>query len=279
MRHVLAHGHIFKNAGSTLDWSLERVFGNGFLDHRDDKAMRKNKGDEVVSILKRDQALRAFSSHNLHSELPEIEGVQITPIFLLRHPVLRIASVYRFERQQQADTPGAISAKQMDFKEYVAWRMDMEVPPTIRNFQCRYLAGMLGTKPRQPLQPEHLDQALKIIRTNACIGVVENYDQSMVVIEQCLAGAFPDIDLAYIPQNTTEEKSGATEQERVAKILDQLGELVPTVLTENAYDLALYQYAKQTLAARFAQLDKKTQRLNRFIERCQQLTQPQPPDL
>ena len=36
MRNVILHYHLFKNAGSTLDWSLQRQFGAGFVDHRDD---------------------------------------------------------------------------------------------------------------------------------------------------------------------------------------------------------------------------------------------------
>jgi len=33
MRHVLVHAHIFKNAGTTFDFSLSRFFGHDFVDH------------------------------------------------------------------------------------------------------------------------------------------------------------------------------------------------------------------------------------------------------
>jgi len=40
-RPVLVHAHMFKNAGSTLDWSLARSFGKGFVDHREDRGMKQ----------------------------------------------------------------------------------------------------------------------------------------------------------------------------------------------------------------------------------------------
>ena len=40
--NILLHGHMFKNAGSTLDWSLRQNFGADFLDHRDDEYLRDN---------------------------------------------------------------------------------------------------------------------------------------------------------------------------------------------------------------------------------------------
>ena len=39
-RPVILHCHLFKNAGSTLDWSLQRQFGSTFIDHRDGDSMR-----------------------------------------------------------------------------------------------------------------------------------------------------------------------------------------------------------------------------------------------
>ena len=40
MKQVILHGHIFKNAGTTLDWALKRSFGKAFVDHRRDDQMR-----------------------------------------------------------------------------------------------------------------------------------------------------------------------------------------------------------------------------------------------
>ena len=62
MRHILLHGHIFKNAGTTFDWSLERSFGEAFLDHREDKVMRERGGRHLAALVDDRPALRAFSA-------------------------------------------------------------------------------------------------------------------------------------------------------------------------------------------------------------------------
>ena len=43
-RPVILHCHLFKNAGSTLDWSLHKQFGSTFVDHRDGDSMRLGAG-------------------------------------------------------------------------------------------------------------------------------------------------------------------------------------------------------------------------------------------
>ena len=40
-RVIMVHTHIFKNAGTSLDWVLQKNFGKNFLDHR------KSKRDET----------------------------------------------------------------------------------------------------------------------------------------------------------------------------------------------------------------------------------------
>ena len=51
MRHVILHGHIFKNAGTSFDWSLERSFGEAFVDHREDKLMREGRDKHLEAFL------------------------------------------------------------------------------------------------------------------------------------------------------------------------------------------------------------------------------------
>ena len=141
MRLIIAHGHIFKNAGSTLDWSLQRSFGDGFLDHRDDKLMREHGTRHLGELVAEQTSLQAISSHHMAGTMPDLEGHQFAQVYLLRNPIQRVRSVYEFERQQRSDSLGARTAKSKTFREYVAWRMQANVPRTIRNYQTIYLAG------------------------------------------------------------------------------------------------------------------------------------------
>ncbi len=268
MRTVLAHGHLFKNAGTTLDWSLERSFGDSFLDHRDDEAMIQNGTEHVADLLQSRSELQALSSHHLTRQLPELAGIEIVPVYMLRHPLERVESVYHFERAQQADTPGAEAAKKYTLAEYVAWRMTPGVSRTIRNMQTVFLSGKFHAGNRQPLGLQVFAMATKALRTLPLVGVVDRYDEFMVVLEQYFAKTLPQLDLAYVRQNESKFERPAGMSERIAHLLEQLGDLQQPLIDENSMDLALYQLANVRLDQAIQEIDDFPQRLQAFRDRC-----------
>ncbi|MDO8862509.1 hypothetical protein Q6D67_12430 [Haliea sp. E1-2-M8] len=272
MRNIILHGHIFKNAGTSLDWSLTRSFGDAFLDHRDDQAMRRHGGCHLAEVLAENRDLMALSSHHLPRDIPALPGVRLHCIYLLRHPLLRIRSVYDFEREQQADTLGAQAAKRMSFREYVAWRMEPDTPPTIRNFQTLYLSKKKRSRARAARALPQFFDALVYTQSLPVVGIVELYDQSMVLLEEKLRPHLPTLDLAYIPQNVSGNPVAAVDDEqRVALILKELDDLGKSVIDNNSYDLALYQAALETLRAATSRLPGFAEKLAGFRERCQML--------
>lgn len=270
MRHVILHGHIFKNAGTTFDWSLERCFGEGFVDHRDDKTMRERRARHLAELVNDAPSLRALSSHHLCFPRPDLEDVTFHPVYFLRHPIERIASVYAFERRQDAGTRGARAAKEKSFTEYVRWRFQDDVPGTIRDYQTCNITGFHDTKTKQA-PVNWLRRAMNHLAAIDCVGVVDRYDESMVVFEEKLSPWFPDIDLAYRAQNVTDPKSEVTLEQRVSDTLERLGELAVEVIRMNSYDLALYRQANQKLDAALAELPDVEQRLDAFRKRCRKL--------
>ena len=271
MRKVIAHGHIFKNAGSTFDWSLQRNFADSFLDHREDGLMRKQGAAHVRELLNERPGLEAFSSHHLCNPLPELEGVDIQAVFFLRHPIARIDSVYRFERQQDADTPGARMAKQKSFANYVAWRMQANVAHTIRNYQTCYLAGVHEHPEEGTVGLGIFGQAMSTLRSSAFVGMVERYDESMVVLENLLRADWPLLDLSYVRQNVSARRWFRRDQGGVNGVLSRLGKQAQTVLDHNSLDLALYQLAQRQLDDHLASIPDLEQRLADFRRRCQSL--------
>lgn len=272
MRSIIAHGHIFKNAGTTFDWSLQRNFGAGFLDHRDDKRMRERRADHVQELVQERPDLRALSSHFLCRPLPVMEDVHFEPVYFLRHPLERIASVYDFERRQEADTPGARAAKEMGFRDYAAWRMQAHVSRTIRDYQTCNLAGKHENELLREVNFRTLKGAMDNLWGMRCVGVVDRYDESMVAFEHVLRENFPEIDLAYVRQNAGAGKwSRGSLEEKIEKILHELGPLQAEVLANNSFDLAIYRFANQKLDEAIAELPDFDARLAGFRERCQHL--------
>ncbi len=268
MRTVIAHGHIFKNAGSTLDWSLKRNFGKGFCDHRDDVPMRRQGADYLNEFLNQNPQIQAISSHHL-CDTSLIEDLHVIPIYMLRHPIERVLSVYNFERKQKAATPGAIAAKKYNFKDYVKWRMEPSVNKTIRDYQTIYLAGQHTAGSEKDVDRVIFERALKKLSQTQCVGIVEMFDESMCMFEEALQEYFPKIDLSYVKQNTG-NVSNSRGFSQVRKVADELGDLLEDLLMNNSFDLALYRVARQKLDAGFLLIDL-LDKLSTFRIRCNKL--------
>ena len=266
MRTVIIHNHLFKNAGSTLDWSLRRYFGDRFVQHWDDAKMRTGAA-YLGPYLSDNEALCAVSSHYVPFPMPELDGVRMLPVVMLRHPIDRVGSVYAFEVKQEANTPGAINAKKMTFLQYVMWRMDPSTGATIRNFQTRRCCGR-RFKLGDQVTDQDFEVALRHLQSTSLIGIVERYDESMVLFEHALQGLYPDISLAYVKQNVSKGRKGTVE-ERVQHIYDKLGSEVSTVLRENnEWDRKLYEEADALLSKRIEALPTFDERLKAFRKRC-----------
>ncbi len=266
-RPVIVHCHLFKNAGSTLDWSLKRQFGAGFIDHRDDDSMRRG-ASFLGPYIEGHTRLSALSSHEVRLPLPVSEAFQVLPIIALRHPIDRARSVYDFERRQEADTPGAIHAKQLSFADYIRWRMQPDVRPVIRNFHCCFCISNFDTMIGEQ---EYFDSVALLSRTPLLV-IVERYDESMILLEHNLEQYFPDIDLSYVRQNETPGREGSLEQ-RVAAVFDELGaELTVEFREKNHWDMKLYEDAQAILNERLGSLGRIDSLLENFHARCRLLS-------
>ena len=267
MRNILLHVHIFKNAGSSFDDALNHFFKDAFVDHREDEALRKGKMDYLTEYLDKHPNIEAFSSHSIYFMPENTEKYHFHPVYFLRHPIDRIRSVYSFEKKQlPATTKGSIKAKELSFEEYVAWYMQDDAPATIRNVQTIFLSGR-GAAPSQ--MNEKFTVALENLKQTQCIGVVDRYDESMVVFEEYLKGYFSDIDLSYIRRNVTDKNLEVTVEEKAKRLLEQFDTPLQNLIREkNALDFKLYDEANEQLDAKIKSIENFSQKLQNFQDRC-----------
>lgn len=260
---LIIHAHMFKNAGSTLDWSLARCFGELFLDHRDDAGMMQG-ASYLSPFLSQHKDLKALSSHWIRFPLPKVAGLRILSMLLFRHPIERIRSVYQFERQQEpAQTPGSIKAKALCFRDYVEWQMTPMPGPAIKNYQTRYCSGAhLGDDLENKYQ-----LALNTLASVTMFGLVDCYDESMLLFEDSLRPYFPEIDLSYIHQNRSQSNT-LTQAQRVEQVLDELGPVADIALDNNRFDLLLFEKAKTLVGQRLQTIEGRAARLEEFRQRC-----------
>ena len=265
INHVLLHCHLFKNAGTTIDWALKRSLGCGFVNHRRDRAMIKGGMRYVEKYLALRGYVMAVSSHHMPFD-PGFESQRFRywHIIMLRHPIARSASVYQYEKIQPPASLGARMAKKHDMRGYFQWRMQDDAPVVIRNFQTRYLAGR--KHPARKLQDLDFDTALMRARLpNVLVGFVERFDESMVLFESILREHFRKLDLAHVKQNQNHTRP----KDSIAYLREALGETLFLKLNaENALDLRLYETLAAEFEARIGRIGDFQQRLEGFKNRC-----------
>jgi len=268
-KSVLLHAHLFKNAGTTLDWSLERSFAAGFCDHRDDADMRGNP-EYLADFLEKNPQLQALSSHWLPLPLPIVAGQRLIPLVILRDPIERILSVYEFERRQAVDHPGTRRARDGDLQSYVSWRLETGTGPVVRNYQVRMLSG------EYPGQGDavQFERASALLDSLPAIGMVDSYRQSAVMFEQVFKQDFPNLDLSFRRQNVRDRSDRRGAPERRKEIEAQLGPLLQSVIDANSLDIALYERACRRFESDWQNVEDGDLLLDELDTRCLKLGKP-----
>ncbi len=269
-RAVIIHCHMFKNAGTTFDWSLKRFFGRSFIDHRDNEKMIKGGIDYLKGILRELPDVKALSSHHVQFPLPLANDIQLLPAILVRHPVDRVGSVYSFERGQTLSTPSSVNARRMAFAEYIEWCMNPDAPAVIRNYQTLYLMGRAAS-PNELIKEEEFDALIESLSHYPLLGVVDQYDQSMVLFEKELSKMYPQIYLSYVRKNVSAGRKADLE-ERIDDVRQELeGSLFNLLIEKNSWDIKLYSAVKKILNDRINQTDRFQEQLCVFQKKCQAL--------
>lgn len=277
---VLLHCHIFKNAGTTIDVALERSFGSAFFDHREDIKLRREGMEGVEDFLDANPRIFALSSHHMPFDPNYMSprGRRFWRIFMVREPIDRAGSVHAFEVKQGADVKqgagsrGATVAKGKDVRGYFEWRLSDESPAVVRNFHVRNLSGFGGNRTgirqrRKPVDVAASQLAFAQIEEPAtCFGIVERFDESMVIMESRLKEVFPRLNLAHVVAN--KNRGGTTEERR--EVLHRLlgDELFERLVKANEFDTELYRRVNDALDSEIRNTPDFDARLQNYRRRC-----------
>ena len=217
-RTIILHYHLFKNAGSSVDAILKRNFPGKWVTREFPRAPGGNTPLVENWIREMPDAI-AFSSHTMVGPIPQVDGVRIVPLMLLRDPIERIKSAYRFERTQVADTWGAQLAKEHDFEGYVRARLARYGDRQCRNFQTARLASLI------PAPGTELERAKGALQALTVVGRVEAFGEAMVRLAADLARAYPSFAYAAVKANTSAGKEPVEVPEGFATALADANEL------------------------------------------------------
>ena len=217
MRTIILHYHLFKNAGTSLDRILQKNFGDGWVTAEFEGKGGDNSGAVADWIASTPDAV-AYSSHTMLGPVPQVDGVRVVPIVLLRDPIERIKSAYRFERKQQADTWGAQLAKQHDLAGYVRGRLARPKDRQCRNFQTARLASMC---PGDAPELDRALQAVEILRETGVIGRVEAFDNALAQLSTRLHDSYPEFTWESTKANVSKSDSTADISDDLNGLLEE----------------------------------------------------------
>ena len=212
-RTIILHYHLFKNAGTSVDAILKRNFGDRWVTREFGEAGSNNTAQVEAWISETPEAV-AYSSHTMLGPIPQVAGVRVISLVLLRDPIARIKSAYRFERAQKADTWGARLAKEHDFEGYVRARLERPADRQCRNFQTYRLALFA------PGPGAELDRATAALDLLSVVGRVEAFDLAMERLRGLTGDAFPAFQAPATRANVSEETSGESGAEAVMELLE-----------------------------------------------------------
>ncbi|KIN62872.1 hypothetical protein Z946_1735 [Sulfitobacter noctilucicola] len=232
LRSVILHNHLFKNAGTSVDHILRDNYAGRWVS-REFTSLGQDNTADLAKWISEDQDAVAFSTHTMLGPIPVLEGVEIIPVTMLRDPVERIASAYRFERVQKADTFGTRLARQNGFAGYVHARLSINGDRQCRNFQTNRMSILSPTTPGRDL--DRAMHSLREISRTGVLGIVSDFAAAMDRLKAIVSRRVGSFDWKPVVANATGQQSAHAISPDMRQLL----------LETNADDLSLFQYAQR----------------------------------
>jgi len=252
-RHIIIHYHLYKNAGSTLDFILESHFNKNWLSYDPpNRAIGSLRPLEIVECAADRPNLQAISTHLAKVSPPKSDDCCYYPLVFLRHPLDRIGSVYAYLRTLpiEDEREHVLMAKKYSSADFIRWRLDARFGALIRNFQTAMLCNDHINLTYKVATSKDLDEAKCNISALAFFGLVEHFDDSINAMKAYLRPQFGEIVSDYRIQNKNSER-GASLNNRLDELKQALGSsLYDELERANALDLELYQHAEQSFLNR-----------------------------
>jgi hypothetical protein len=264
MRFLLLHYHIFKNAGSTVEYILHRAFGERFVTLHGPQADSLLTASDVLRFLAGNSDVLAISSHHLKYPRPAACDLVVFDLCFLRDPLERLRSMYQYMRRVEAfDELGKMAAT-LDFRGFTRELVSTH-PHMINDVQVVLLA-MGGAYTRPPCRAD-LEVALHVLREMAIPGVLDVFDETLVAAEYFLRPAFPELQFQYVKQNVAPVAAGTGPDLR-----EELGdELYAQVAALNRLDDDLVARARDEVLRRYDMVPDREGRRADFNRRCEHL--------
>ena len=273
MRTVLCHYHVFKNSGTSFDALLAENFRGEPVAFDGPYPFSVFPQDELLKVIRHHPQATAFTSHQVRLPVPAALDIDVLPVVFLRHPLLRVRSVYeylhrrergsgvkrlfRFAARSTYTSRDEERASALSFADWVREALDGARPlGNLSNAQTQLLGGVYGRRALSRVRPASeggveadLAQALRNLAAVRLLARTEFYGADVARFGDQLAPR--GIAFSYrerAPANTTARDIDRPLAERLERVRESLGDdLYERLAGVNGEDLALYRRACERL--------------------------------
>lgn len=259
-RNIILHYHIFKNAGTTIQFILTRNFGKALASLESEEFNTALGNDVLINFIARHRRVKAITSHQLRPPKPQHQNFLFHDILFLRNPLARFSSMYDFYRRTAAtDDPLTREAKQRTTRDFLKLLID-KYPHYVNNVQVSFLASTS----RQRAEPA-LQAAIRVAREATVLGVTELFDIGAVLAEQTLGSVFRRLSFGYVAKNVSSmaPRELAT---HLSQFQDACGsDVYEQLIKLNSLDLELVRVAGEEVSRRFELIPNRQTLLQQFL--------------
>lgn len=240
-RPVLLHYHTFKNAGSTIDACLQRCFPNAWANFDGPVPEFFIHHSELEIIARNRPHLKAMSSHQIRLPVPVCDDIEFLPIVFIRRPELRLASIWRFQRQRTDEHPATTKAQALDFRSWLKELLDA-YPVGIPQYSQAHLFSFNLNQRTKRDDDRISEYAMRNITSLPLVGIVERFDESMNAFTKLYSQVSAEFTYEPIkPVNVTWRATGKVDH-LLNELEHQIGcDLLDQVRARYATDVLLYE--------------------------------------
>ena len=254
MRHIICHYHIYKNSGTSFDALLTENYGDRQLCFDGPFVFSEIDQEQFTRIIAKKSDIIAFSSHQIRLPVPVSLDFLVLPVVFIRHPLLRIQSIYQFKRQMFDGTTTSQVAREKSFDAWINYCFtDRQEITNISNAQAYFLGGVYQRRSLSRITPYGVeydkDQAIRNLQNVRLLARTEHFYDDVSRFPEILQQYGLEFDCNEMkPHNTTSTDLDKPIEERLQMLRASLSEKnYQRLLDANTQDIFLLNYVTQRL--------------------------------
>jgi Galactose-3-O-sulfotransferase len=226
--------HLPRTGGTTVERVLGRKYGSRVIHVETLWQPLASVGDMPHDERAAARVVAGHVHYGVHEHIPS----ECDYVTMLRDPVARVVSMYRFIRGNPKHwLHDELVRSGMGLREFAETAAD----PGVDNGQTRLVAGVGSGElalPPSELGAEDLEAAKRHLRSFLVVGLTERFDESFILLRRALGWRLP----MYMSVNAAGESTPAPADD----------DAIAAIRQRNRLDLELYEFASELFAAAIA---------------------------